>query len=351
MQNNFDAVRLGLALTVVLCHLAVLSEVPAFQPFLAVLSADFAVKGFFVISGCLVTRSFLSSASGREYAEKRVRRIYPAYLVTLGLAWLIGLVATTLPVGEYLGHPATYRYLGANAIFLNFLQPTLPGVFGQQPVPVLNGSLWTIKVELCLYACVPVLVWLCRRLGPYPAVGLVYVGALAWGWLLPCVPGLSPRAVTELSRQFPGMLHFFALGALFTLQERRLGPWLGGLTLIVGVAFLLLRHHALREVLEPVCYASLVLFLATRLPAQLPVGKWGDVSYGVYLVHFPLIQLFVYWGVFASAPWQGLSGVLLLILLVAFGLWHLVEKRWLRRSARSGELEKSSWAVAGSRRP
>ncbi|UOQ78451.1 acyltransferase family protein [Hymenobacter sp. 5516J-16] len=228
MQNNFDAVRLALALTVVLCHLAVLSELPAFQPFLAVLSADFAVKGFFVISGCLVTRSYLSSSSVLEYAQKRIRRIYPAYLGVIGLAWLIGLVATTLPTADFVRHPAAYRYLAANATFLNFLQPTLPGVFERHPVSVLNGSLWTIKVELCLYCCVPVLVWLFRRLGPYRTTALAYAGALAWSWLLPRVPGLSPKVVTELARQFPGILHFFALGALFTAEERRLGPcWAG----------------------------------------------------------------------------------------------------------------------------
>ncbi|MBX0291160.1 acyltransferase [Hymenobacter sp. HSC-4F20] len=333
MQNNFDAVRLGLALTVVLCHLAVLSALPAFQPFLTVLSADFAVKGFFVISGCLVTRSYLTSATGWEYAEKRARRIYPAYLVTIGLAWAVGLVATRLSPADYLRHPASYRYLAANAGFLNFLQPTLPGTFEQHPVSVLNGSLWTIKVELCLYCCVPILVWLFRRVGAYPAVALAYGGALLWSWLLPQVPGLSPQMVTELARQFPGMLHFFALGALFTFKERQLGPWLGWVALASGVAFLVVRHHALREVVEPLYYAAAVLYLATRLPVQLPVGQWGDVSYGTYLVHFPLIQLFIYWGIFEHQPWVGLVGLLLTVLTVAFLLWHAVEKRWLKRSS------------------
>lgn len=346
MQNNFDAVRLGLALTVVLCHVAVLSALPVFQPLLAVLSADFAVKGFFVISGCLVTRSYLTSASGREYAEKRARRIYPAYLVTIGLAWLVGLLATRLPLGEYLRHPVAARYLAANASFLNFLQPTLPGVFEQQPVTALNGSLWTIKVELCLYACVPVLVWLARRLGPYQMAALAYGAALAWGWLLPHVPGLSPRAATELARQFPGMLHFFALGSLFTFQERQLSSRMGWVALASGIAFLLVHHHALREVVEPVYYAAVVLYLATRLPWQLPVGRWGDVSYGVYLVHFPLIQLFIFWGAFRQHPWAGLVGLLLAVLLVALLLWHLVEKRWLKRSSSYVAREKERLVAA-----
>ncbi|GGG30118.1 acyltransferase family protein [Hymenobacter glacieicola] len=347
MQNNFDAVRLTLALTVVLCHLAVLSELPIFQPFLAVLSADFAVKGFFVISGCLVTRSFLSSSSVREYAQKRIRRIYPAYLGVIGLAWLIGLLATTLPAADFVRHPAAYRYLAANATFLNFLQPTLPGVFERHPVSVLNGSLWTIKVELCLYCCVPVLMWLFRRLGPYRTAALALLGALAWGWLLPRVPALSPKVATELGRQFPGMLHFFALGALFTAEERRLGPWLGWVALATGLGFLLVRHHALREVVEPVFYAAAVLFCATRLPVQLPAGKWGDVSYGIYLVHFPLIQLFIHFGAFQTAPWLGFCGLLGSVLGVAFLCWHGLEKRWLKRSSHRAAIGSDDLAVSG----
>ena len=334
MRNNFDAVRLGLALTVVLCHLAVLSEVPVFQPFLTYLSADFAVKGFFVISGCLVTRSFLSSASGREYAEKRVRRIYPAYLATIMVAWLIGLAVSTLPAGEFVRQPAALRYLLANATFLNFLQPTLPGVFAQHLVPVLNGSLWTIKVELCLYGCVPLLVLAFRRFGTYATVLFTFAVAIGWAQLLPHVPGLSPKMVAELGRQFPGMGHYFALGALFTFEERRLGPYLGRIALVTVLAFWWLpTSGGLRIGLEPVCYAAVVLFLATQLPVQLNAGRWGDVSYGTYLLHFPLIQLLLELGLFRQRPWVGLGLLLALVLAAALLLWHGVEKRLLKRSS------------------
>jgi peptidoglycan/LPS O-acetylase OafA/YrhL len=332
MQNNFDAVRLCLALIVVFCHLAILSEVPAFHPFLTYLSADFAVKGFFVISGCLVTRSFLSSASGLEYVEKRVRRIYPAYLVTIGVAWLIGLTATTLTVKEFLHTPATYKYLLANASFLNPLQPTLPGVFEHYAVPVMNASLWTIKVELCLYCCVPLLVLLFQRIGPYPTVLLAFGVALAWELLLPHVPGLSPKMQAELGRQFPGTLHLFALGALFTMEEKRLGHYLGLVALASVLAFWLFHDSGLRLLVEPVCYASWVLFLSTRLPFRLPLGQWGDLSYGTYLLHFPLIQLFIALGLFRQEPWGGLAVLLPVVLGAAFVLWHSVEKPLLKRN-------------------
>ncbi|TGE10053.1 acyltransferase family protein [Hymenobacter fodinae] len=333
MQNNFDAVRLGLALIVVLCHLAVLTELPAFQPFLTYLSADFAVKGFFVLSGCLVTQSFLRSSSVLEYAEKRVRRVYPAYLTTILVAWLIGLAATRLSAIEFLRSKEAYKYIAANATFLNFLQPTLPGVFVQHPVPVMNASLWTIKVELCLYCCVPILVFLFRRLGAYTAVAICFVLALGWEWGLGQVAGLSPKMVAELSRQFPGMLHLFALGALFGVEERRLGQYLGWVVLAAAPLFWLLHEHSLRVVIEPICYASVVLFLSKRLRFQLRAGKWGDLSYGVYLLHFPIIQLLLHMGLFRGNPWLALALLLLTVLAAAFLLWHGVEKPWLKRNS------------------
>ncbi|WP_303310280.1 acyltransferase [Hymenobacter sp. BT730] len=346
MQNNFDAVRLGLALIVVFCHVAVLTQLPAFQPFLNYLSADFAVKGFFVLSGCLVTRSFLSSATGLEYAQKRVRRIYPAYLTTIGVAWLIGLAVTSLPAADFLQSTAAYKYLGANASFLNFLQPTLPGVFEQHPVPVMNGSLWTIKVELCLYACVPLLVFLFRRIGPYPAAILAFLIALVWDWLLPHVAGLSPKMVAELGRQFPGALHLFAFGALYTVEERRLGPIIGWVALGTFSILMLFPDSGLQRVVEPVCYAASVLFFATRLPVHLNAGKWGDLSYGTYLLHFPLIQLFIQLGLFKANPWLGLAGLLLTVLGAAFLLWHFIEKPFLKRSSHYLATEVATKTVA-----
>lgn len=346
MQNNFDAVRLGLALIVVFCHVAVLTQLAAFQPFLTYLSADFAVKGFFVLSGCLVTRSFLSSASGLEYAQKRVRRIYPAYVTTIAVAWLIGLAATSLSATEFLRSAEAYKYLAANASFLNFLQPTLPGVFEQHPVPVMNGSLWTIKVELCLYACLPVLVFLFRRIGAFPTAAMAFAVAVIWDLLLGHWPGLSPKMAAELGRQFPGALHLFAFGALYTVEERRLKPLLGWLALGAFLAFLLLQDHSLRIIVEPVCYAACVLFLATSLPVQLPVGKWGDLSYGTYLLHFPLIQLFIHLGLFQNSPWLGLTLLLPTVLIAAFLLWHFIEKPFLKRSSHYLTTEVAAKTVA-----
>ena len=78
-DNNFDLLRLVFASSVFFWHLHVLTQAPALELFSRVFSASIAVKSFFVISGYLVMMSYVNSTSLWDYAEKRVRRIYPAY--------------------------------------------------------------------------------------------------------------------------------------------------------------------------------------------------------------------------------------------------------------------------------
>ena len=50
-----------------------------------------AVSVFFLISGYLVTLSWLQTASAGEFVLKRVARIYPGYLAAFAFSFLVGL--------------------------------------------------------------------------------------------------------------------------------------------------------------------------------------------------------------------------------------------------------------------
>ncbi len=85
--------------------------------------------------------------------------------------------------------------------------------------------------------------------------------------------------------------------------------------------------------LRPFVIASLVIWFSQ-------VGKWGyfmrnheDLSYDIYLFHYPVIQLAVLWGL----P-ERLSPVLLLLLIasittvLSYISWNLVGKRFMFNS-------------------
>lgn len=292
--------------------------------------ADFAVKGFFAISGFLVTQSYLSSRSIKEYAEKRIRRIYPAYVCAVLLCFLIGVISTHLRFDEFIQSPSTIKYLIANLTFLNFIQPSLPSVFESNISNSLNGSLWTIKVEVMLYFCVPILVWLFRKFDASKMILVIYILSICWVYFFTSV--YNAEVGKEIARQFPGQISYFGLGAFFAVNEKSRG-YIAYLGLFAWAMLLLLNNPIVKVVFQPLAYATLVIYLATAAKRSFNLGRYGDISYGIYLYHFPFIQLLFDQGIFKNHVWLGFSLTFAITLLLAWLSWHLVEKRILKRNS------------------
>ena len=324
--NNFNLMRLIFALMVVAYHvvIAVPDWKAAFYPQMA-LAAEVGVQGFFILSGYLVYASLERSSSLTDYAEKRFRRVYPAYafviLATVGMA----LIVTPGAREDLIG---VARYTGWNLIFANFMEPSLPGVFVGNPTTEVNGALWTLKIEVMFYLFLPILLWLLRLGGGYDWIGciLIYVGAEVWrAWF-------NEVGQFEIARQFPGQLSFFLTGMM--LQAANLsGPRLHIAGLAGGVLF------AASLILPPAEFArafglgAFVVWLATgtvRLPDP---ARFGDLSYGIYIVHAPIIQVCIATGVFAIGASVGAGVAVAASLVAAFALWHLIEKPFLRRDS------------------
>jgi peptidoglycan/LPS O-acetylase OafA/YrhL len=332
-RNNFDLLRFVFAAVVVLYHARVLSQAPQLA-FLGVLSADLAVRAFFVVSGFLVFMSFERSASTRRYFGKRIRRIYPAYFTVVVGAAVLGAFVTELPWSQYFSS-GLLRYLAANLVFANFLAPDLPGVFVHNPMTEVNGALWTIKIEVMFYAAVPVLAWLAGRFGRLAVLVVAYAFAIVWAQVfasLAAQTGISLYG--RLSYQFPGMLGYFASGALCyyylpILQKRwtRVAA-LGIAGLIVARTFVTTQPY-----LEPAALAAVIVWLALGIRCFGNFARYGDLSYGIYIIHAPVLQTLVAAGVFAASAAGGFALALTLILTLAFACWHLVERPFLQRSS------------------
>ncbi len=328
-KNNFDGVRIGLALIVVFAHLAALTQLPNFKIFELIFDSNFAVKGFFAISGFLVTKSYLTSRNMIEYAEKRFRRIYPAYITAVFFCFLIGLYATELNIFDFIKAPQTLKYLLSNATFLNFLQPSLPSVFDNNPVQSLNGSLWTIKVEVMLYLCIPPTIYLFKRFGSAKITILLFVLSVSWVYYF--IKLFDGNKGEEIARQFPGQISFFVLGAFLAVNEKIIMKlrWI----LLASVIILVTTNNPYAKlIIYPVLYSSIVIFLSTSAFRSLNFGKYGDISYGIYLYHFPIIQLLIFLGMFQTNKYLGLSLTFILTIAAALVSWHVIEKRFLKRT-------------------
>jgi peptidoglycan/LPS O-acetylase OafA/YrhL len=338
--NNFDLLRFLFAGTVVLVHAHVLSGHADLQILSALLSSEVAVRGFFVVSGILVFMSFENSRSLRSYTEKRIRRIYPAYFVAVMLGALSLVTLSTVAPADYFSLEWV-KYVLANLVFLNFIQGTLPGVFPDNIFREVNGALWTLKIEVMFYAVIPVIVLACRRFGRLWVLAIIYAASVLYTYIL---TGLaestgSPTYVV-LARQLPGQLAYFVSGAAIyyylNFFEKHLLKFL-----VAAICTLITHQFYPLPGLEPLALATVVAFFGFFLYAG-NFGKYGDFSYGIYILHFPILQIMIQAGLFEQSPYLALAIACVLVFASAVLMWNLVEKRFLLRSSHYVAVEREA---------
>jgi peptidoglycan/LPS O-acetylase OafA/YrhL len=331
-SNNFDILRLTFASMVVLYHCYDLSGEQVLKWIPLVCSAKLAVEGFFAMSGCLIVGSYESSTSFLNYIEKRGRRILPAYWLALVFTLLIGCIFTSLPTLTFIKSLDTLKYALANITFLNFLHPDLPGLFDHNPVMnSVNGSLWTIKIEVMFYLFVPLLVYLCRRYGRWQTLAGVFLSSLIYKSTCEHFHHAS------LALQLPAQLGYFTIGALFYYYYPRFSRygWLVWVSALSGYAAYLLTDWTFFRVTS---ISLLVLSVGLLFPLRKGRIKSGDLSYGIYVLHFPVIQVFLALGIFHAYPLVSVGIIAIIVGTLAFGSWHLVEKRYLLKSGEKRQM-------------
>jgi peptidoglycan/LPS O-acetylase OafA/YrhL len=89
----------------------------------------------------------------------------------------------------------------------------------------------------------------------------------------------------------------------------------------------------MRIVVEPAALALVVTFLALGIRHLGNFARYGDLSYGIYIFHVPVLQTLVALGIFERNAFGALALAIVIILALAFASWHLVEKPFLKRGS------------------
>ena len=329
--NNIQLLRLLAASCVVLFHSYALTGHWTSEPLWKLApELNFGVLGvkcFFVISGFLVTQSWLARRDVQGFVAARVLRIYPALVAATLLTIVLAGASSTLSWGKFMAHPLTGDYAWRVAFGWDMVY-RLPGAFPTNPFPHdVNGSLWTLPIELRLYVALllaGIVGLLARRAALFGAVvAMVALFVIRPDWF-PMAP--NDHVVRELAL-------LFALGTLAYVWRDALPLSLIGLAAVVALVAwnpggsMRTSHFALL-----LTYGVLVVAYHPRL--QWPwFRNIGDYSYGVYVYSFPLQQTLM-----QRLPDLDPGGLLLLSLplsiAVAFVSWHVLERPALHLKSR-----------------
>ena len=232
---------------------------------------------------------------------------------------LLGAFFTTLPLGRYLTSPELISYFGNIVGLVRF---TLPGVFEHNPAgAVVNSQLWTIPFELECYAVLLFVAAVLRDRRAFVAlVVLLSLVATALAFFLDPVSPFQP---------IPGraLVVSFLAGVCLHLYRDKIpcSPAFGVLAAL-GAAVLLQISNTCYLAAFPVAY--LTVWVGLMRPPKIP---FGDLSYGVYLFHFPIEQSFMQIFPGIGRWWQLAFLALPSSALCAWLSWNLVEHPVLAR--------------------
>lgn len=291
-RNDIQILRALAVIFVVLFHL----EVGGIE------SGFLGVDVFFVVSGFLMAILYKTGET-KKFFERRAKRLLPAYFTTVVIT-LIASIFIVLP--SELGQVAIqsiYSLFFAN----NFGFWMQNSYFSKSDFnPLLH--LWSLSVEIQFYLIVPLLVWFFRK-------SKIFLPLILITSFLSCIfiVGISPKTSFFM---MPLRIWEFLIGFVVAYYLTNNGDiknhkyqWLGliGLIILCAIPFINVDGQSLNRLeAHPSFYALLVCFstslvLGYGLPNVLQesslgkfLAKIGDYSYSIYLVHFPIIVLYLY---------------------------------------------------------
>ncbi len=339
-KNNLDLIRLFAATQVCFLHtfefMFAEKTGTLFFEFIRLFPG---VPIFFFISGFLISKSYESSPNIGKYAKNRILRIYPALiivvLINIILVWATGYFD---PLN--INFLSVLKLFLAKSTFLQFYNPDFMRGFGDG---VLNGSLWTICVELQFYIITPILYLIFgknRHISNSTLLFLICFFILINRILY----GLAPQASNEIwwklfRVSFAPWIYMFLVGILaqrnFNLISTYIRKfWFPAIFVIYCFIAYFSKLYGLRigNDISPVLFfllISVVLSASYYKPYFFNnILKGNDISYGVYIWHMPILNLFLFYGI-RSEYWHAISSIMITY-IIAIISWMYIEKPSLK---------------------
>ena len=339
--NNFDLIRLIAAMQVAFSHamyylkienksLLILTEIVGLFP---------GVPIFFFVSGFLISKSYENNSLIKEYAKNRLLRIYPGLIVCTFIA-ILSVYWTGYFTNINVNLFQILIWIIGQISFIQFYSPHFMREFA---TGFLNGSLWTIQVELQFYILVPIIYYILKiafkkniqqnivliaLVSFFMAINVIYhtvngqytnkfLVRIFWLW----------------GNSFSPWFYMFLVGIFFQKNCNAISRVLYGRFYYILITYISFNYLATKyfgwhggNKINPVLYfllSILVFSFAYSFPRLSDLLKKNDISYGVYIYHMPIINLFIYFGYTSNTSFVLI--ILVLTIIVASISWVFIE--------------------------
>lgn len=260
---------------------------------------------FFVLSGYLLGGQLKTKALDWQTLQKfwmrRFLRIYPAVWIQGIILLLTSHMLTTI---DY--HPTTTELIRNAMLWIN-MPPWM--------TKPLNGVWWTLPIELTFYIALPLLILSQRKLGWLAVyLGCILCSIMWRAWIIESNPSTNYIPLLPWLDMLPGSLSSFAAGfaaSFLSINNTQLNRGLlfagGTIGLLALMQLLLINLNTywqgsfLLMIWNTLAASMLALILVSKtmptpkphwqLLSSRPLVWLGEISFGLYLWHFPIQKL------------------------------------------------------------
>ena len=274
------------------------------------------VDMFFVISGWVVTNTVIRQVSGNSFSiiafySKRIKRLVPM-LTVVNLATLLLIIVFLSPFGEIQKALSTVRWSTFFSANIELLRAdTYSNLIGNP-----FRHLWSLAVEEQFYLFYPLLIFVIRTLNArlfhiqfekaLRVVSIVILVSSAVYCLSLSSHGIGTTPIRLAFFSMPSRMWEFACGVILATyggRVHRINSFVSSVLGLVGIFMLLWSFTSINSLtifpgwatIAPVVGTTFLLlsgdtsFMVKSLLSIKPLTYLGDLSYGWYLWHWPLI--------------------------------------------------------------
>ena len=330
-NNNFNLIRLFAALQVAIVHSA--SYLDINLQFLQFLNLFPGVPIFFFISGYLIIKSFRNNNKLKNFFYNRILRIYP------GLYFCFFITVISIIISEYfknidINYYQLFLWLVTQLSFFQIYNPDFLRGYG---VGVINGSLWTISVEIQFYLLT---FFIYLILSKYKKLLILIFGLCIFLNIINAVFNEKAVFFSKLfNYSFLPWLYMFLWGC-YLESNKELQKKIRSYNIFILIFIYIILNYLSSQfnilrgatnALNPLefFFLSIIIFKIAYIKIKISDNFFykNDISYGIYLYHMPIVNFFIYNNI--NGSYLSFISCLLLIFILAIISWKVVEEPFL----------------------